>query len=331
MEQGDRYAGKRADSLGTMLRSFGPPRSLTLCSPTIRYSSTGNIPQEGKEKGFTCHSGVEYSVHGAGIRLHKQHFGWAKDVGTRAYAATVDPVSGSRSSADSQYGRPSRSNLNIFTEATARRIIFSSQSLDAVATGVKVEWNRKIVNINANKDVIPTAGAFNSPKWLELSGVGQKDRLSDSGIPVVNDQPGVGEILHNHLMSVLPTPLKAEGIRHSIMALAFTCLDEEEQEQVFSSSLKDETLNVSSNLFCVALMRPLHLLLSVMLGGIALLVVISSFTFSRGSTQQDLEVIKKILREAAALTTHHTCGTVAMLPRQAGGRGGSRSPSLWDE
>lgn len=34
---------------------------------------------------------------------------------------------------------------------------------------------------------------------------------------------------------------------------------------------------------------------------------------------QDMEVIKEMLRESAALTTHHTCGTVAMLPRRVEG------------
>ena len=60
--------------------------------------------------------------------------------------------------------------------------------------------------------------------------VGQKDRLSRLGIPVVKNQPGVGEYLQNYLMSILPTHLKVEGIAPGIKVLSRTRLDEEEQE-----------------------------------------------------------------------------------------------------
>ena len=53
----------------------------------------------------------------------------------------------------------------------------------------------------ATKEVILSAGTFNTPKLLELSGVGQKAILEKHGISVVVDLPGVGENLQDHLMT----------------------------------------------------------------------------------------------------------------------------------
>ena len=48
-------------------------------------------------------------------------------------------------------------------------------------------------------EVICCGGAFNSPQLLQLSGVGNADDLSALGIPVVQDLPGVGEHMQDHL------------------------------------------------------------------------------------------------------------------------------------
>jgi choline dehydrogenase-like flavoprotein len=53
--------------------------------------------------------------------------------------------------------------------------------------------------IRANREVILSAGAIGSPRLLQLSGIGPADHLTDLGIPVVLDQPGVGANLQDHL------------------------------------------------------------------------------------------------------------------------------------
>jgi choline dehydrogenase len=50
-----------------------------------------------------------------------------------------------------------------------------------------------------DREVILAAGAINSPKLLELSGIGQTGRLADLGIATLHDLPGVGENLQDHL------------------------------------------------------------------------------------------------------------------------------------
>lgn len=302
-----------------------------------------------------------------------------KTVCTRAYAATIDPISGVRSSADNQYGSiaASRPNLTVATGATVRRILFSSGSELVRATGVEaIRDDGSIQTVNASKEVILAAGAFHTPKLLELSGVGDPTRLNPLGIPVVVNSPGVGENLQNHVMSALPVPLNAApetgGLAPGVQALAFTRLDaavqdellakypaHQKQDRVIHTILRDP--DEASACFIVGVMPP----------NVAVLGVISSFPLSRGSTHitsadpaslptvdpqflsheldleilarhvqtlhslpttpalspfftetpgpADLETTKQMLRDAAALTAHHTVGTAAMLPRADGG------------
>ncbi|KAK5629115.1 hypothetical protein RRF57_004830 [Xylaria bambusicola] len=53
------------------------------------------------------------------------------------------------------------------------------------------------------KEVIVAAGVFNTPKILELSGIGTKELLEKHNITTVLDLPGVGENLQDHLMTGL--------------------------------------------------------------------------------------------------------------------------------
>ncbi|KAF9404596.1 hypothetical protein HW555_014259 [Spodoptera exigua] len=92
-----------------------------------------------------------------------------------------------------------RPNLCVLTSTTVTKIVIEN----SIATGVKtIDYNGAIKNFKANKEVIVSAGAFNSPKLLMLSGIGPKDHLQSLGIDVIADLP-VGEMLQDHSESVL--------------------------------------------------------------------------------------------------------------------------------
>jgi choline dehydrogenase-like flavoprotein len=139
-------------------------------------------------------------------------------LGARPYAATIDPKSGFRSSADNTYGAvaAARSNVTIVTEATVRRVLFDTSSHNVTATGVEIIHYGRTVTVKAEREVILAAGAFHTPKLLELSGVGHKNLLGLLGIPLVLDTPGVGDNLQNHVMSILPVPLRANSVPDGI-------------------------------------------------------------------------------------------------------------------
>lgn len=83
------------------------------------------------------------------------------------------------------------------------KILFSKAESGFVrAVGVQVAMgDGSVQNMSATKDVILAAGVFNTPKLLELSGVGDKALLDELGIPVTLDLPGVGQNLQDHLMT----------------------------------------------------------------------------------------------------------------------------------
>jgi choline dehydrogenase len=104
---------------------------------------------------------------------------------------------GWRSSSATAYLRPAerRANLRVETDAHVTKILFKGTR----ATGVRYQKGQKEIEAGANREVILSAGALQSPQLLQLSGIGPATFLSSMGIPVVRDLPGVGENLQDHL------------------------------------------------------------------------------------------------------------------------------------
>lgn len=89
-----------------------------------------------------------------------------------------------------------RPNLQVIPNAFVLRILFDGKK----AVAVEFEKDGEKQTVQANKEIILSAGAFNTPQLLKLSGVGPKAELEALGIPVVVDVPGVGANLQDHLM-----------------------------------------------------------------------------------------------------------------------------------
>lgn len=87
-----------------------------------------------------------------------------------------------------------RSNLRVETNASVRKIHFNNMR----AVEVEYQQGDQIHCIRANKEIILSAGAFQSPQLLMLSGVGDKNELAKHNIPVVHHLPGVGKNLQDH-------------------------------------------------------------------------------------------------------------------------------------
>ena len=64
------------------------------------------------------------------------------------------------------------------------------------------------MQVYARQEVILSAGALDSPKLLLLSGIGPKEELEEHGIPVIQNLPGIGKNLHDHLWLELVTTQK---------------------------------------------------------------------------------------------------------------------------
>lgn len=93
--------------------------------------------------------------------------------------------------------RPARErpNLTVWTEAQATKLTFDGKRCN----GVTVMQAGTEKSVRAGEEVILSAGAIGSPQILQLSGIGPASVLRHHGIAVVQDTPGVGAHLQDHL------------------------------------------------------------------------------------------------------------------------------------
>jgi choline dehydrogenase len=108
---------------------------------------------------------------------------------------------GVRCSTANAYLRPAfaRPNLTVVTHALVHKVLLSVDGGEKKATGIRYERKGKIVDVQANKEVILSAGSIGSPHLLQLSGIGAKETLEKAGIECQHNLPGVGENLQDHL------------------------------------------------------------------------------------------------------------------------------------
>jgi len=101
---------------------------------------------------------------------------------------------GKRWSSASAFLASKPAKLTVITQANVQKILIENKK----AIGVQCMANGQQKNILVNREVILCGGAINSPKLLELSGIGNAELLRKYDIPVVLDLPGVGENLQDH-------------------------------------------------------------------------------------------------------------------------------------
>ncbi|KUI52942.1 L-sorbose 1-dehydrogenase [Cytospora mali] len=123
-------------------------------------------------------------------------------VGAFSCLASIDPATNERSYATTAYYNPikGRANLHVVTGANVEKILFENGSASTKATGIQYKHDGETKIVTASKEVILAAGTLQSPKVLELSGIGDAEILKRHGIEVVKDLPGVGENLHDHVV-----------------------------------------------------------------------------------------------------------------------------------
>jgi choline dehydrogenase len=107
---------------------------------------------------------------------------------------------GRRSSSADAFLRPAlmRENFELVTHALVRRVIVEAGR----ATGVEYEHNGEVVTARATREVVLSAGAYNTPQLLMLSGIGPAEDLRALGLDVVLDSPQVGRNLQDHPFTI---------------------------------------------------------------------------------------------------------------------------------
>ena len=89
-----------------------------------------------------------------------------------------------------------RSNLKITVNAHVQKINFEGKK----AIGVSYYTGDKLNSVKAKKEVLLSAGSIGSPHILQVSGVGEGQKLKKHGINIIHELKGVGKNLQDHLM-----------------------------------------------------------------------------------------------------------------------------------
>jgi choline dehydrogenase len=133
----------------------------------------------------------------------------AEQAGTGLFQFTIK--NGRRHSAATAFLKPAlhRPNLKVITHAHTTKILLQQDR----ATGVEfITGKNQTQQATARKEVIVSAGAFQSPQLLMLSGIGPVDALRSAGISVKKELPGVGQNLQDHLFSGVSSLCSQRGI-----------------------------------------------------------------------------------------------------------------------
>jgi choline dehydrogenase len=142
------------------------------------------------------HTAIVAAAQEQGVPLNPDYNGGSQD-GVSYLQFTI--ADGVRHGTAAAYIRPQagQTNLRVLTHAHARRLLFDGQRCSGV------EWVRdgRTEHASARAEVIVCSGTIGSPKLLMSSGIGDARHLAEHGIPVVADVPGVGQNLHDHLLS----------------------------------------------------------------------------------------------------------------------------------
>jgi choline dehydrogenase-like flavoprotein len=147
------------------------------------------------------------SLESIGIEISDNMYGgetWGADVST----SCINPSNWTRSYSRSGYldPLPERDNYDVLANAHVTRLIFEDSTSSDKKTANAVEYTTDKgstkLKVKVNKEVILASGTIGSPAVLLYSGVGPKDVLSEAGVDLVSELPGVGQHLQDHFVSV---------------------------------------------------------------------------------------------------------------------------------
>ena len=144
-------------------------------------------------------------------------FNGAIQEGIGLYQTTT--FNGERCSTADAFLKPiiERPNLTIKTTTQVAKIIFETSNNSLVAKGIELVDGQKLY---ANKEVILSAGAFQSPQLLMLSGIGEQQHLQQHGITCLKDLPEVGQNLQEHVDVVVVNRAKNKKIKSASLSFS---------------------------------------------------------------------------------------------------------------
>lgn len=134
-------------------------------------------------------------------------------LGAQYLPAMLRPDSNQRETSETSYLQAAfgsgRENLVVYTNTFGMKILFSENK---TATAVEVRTGTRNYILTARKEVILSAGAFQSPQLLMVSGVGPAETLAEHNITLIADRPGVGQDMWDHINLEVTWKVAVDGL-----------------------------------------------------------------------------------------------------------------------
>jgi choline dehydrogenase len=130
-----------------------------------------------------------------------------------------------------------RPNLRIETGALTEALVLDGRRCTGVRYSVGGAGGGEVREAHAAREVIVSAGSINSPQLLELSGIGQPERLASLGIEVRHGLPGVGENLRDHYAPRTRWAIGARGITYNDRGRGFGLVQQALRYALFGQGL----------------------------------------------------------------------------------------------
>lgn len=184
---------------------FSPPNKTTLnANATISYDLSAWSPDGGP-----LHVSYPNYIYAVGSWMTQAFaqlgsytlngFNSGRLIGSSYTSHTENPADETRSSSQSSFLTLAmqETDLVVYTHTLAKRILFNSQKK---ATGVLAQAGGVNFALSATREVIVSAGSFQSPQLLMVSGIGPASTLHAHNIPVLADRPGVGQNMWDNVL-----------------------------------------------------------------------------------------------------------------------------------
>jgi choline dehydrogenase len=189
--------GQPADPYRTLLRHHQTGGEWRIEKQRLRWDILDSFAQAAQQAGIPATDDFNRGDNeGVGYFEVNQKSGWRWNTAKAFLRPTC-------------YGRP---NFEMWTAAQVVNLEIERQADGSQrCTGVRVWSGHEMVTATARSEVILSAGSIGTPQILQLSGIGPAGLLQQHGIPVVEDLPGVGANLQDHLQ--IRSVFKVEGVK----------------------------------------------------------------------------------------------------------------------
>jgi choline dehydrogenase len=158
-------------------------------------------------------------------------------IGNQYSPATLRPSDQTRFTSKSsflQYAINSgRNNIFLYKTSLTEKINFANSK----ATGVSVSSGSTTFTLKAKKEVILAAGTLQTPQLHMVSGVGPEKILKQYGIKVIQDLPGVGQGMQDHLFFSMVHKVDTVTLSQTLTHPVFTAKVENEYNQYHTGIL----------------------------------------------------------------------------------------------